>query len=416
MPGFQDSASINGILKELYFGQVPADLVYEGNPAFALVDKNEDAAGKYVPVPIESAASQGGSMQFSAAQANQSAVVLNEFLVTYTQDYSLATLTNKAMLQARNDAGAFVDAVTTVVNGAYRTATISAAAMMFRNGTGSRGQISSIGSVGTGVVQLVNINDIVLFEQNMTLNATATDGGALRAGLGYITSVNRSAGQFTVSAISQQGAPGTPSGWTTSDFLVRNGDLNQAMAGFGAWMPYSLTTGLTTITSSDQYFGVNRSGDTTRMGGVIYNGQSQMIEEALNGGFILLDREGGKPDYGFVNPASYTFLSNSLGARKNFEDVKGPAGISFKSIVLNAPRGEVKIMSDRWCPGYTCMALQMNSWKFHTMGEAPGILRYKDEVEFLRTPGADAMELRVGWYGNLACRAPGWNSVIILPQ
>lgn len=416
MPGFQDSASINGILKELYFGQVPADLVYEGNPAYALIPKNEDAAGKYVPVPIETAASQGGSAGFSQAQANQSAVVLNEFLVTYTQDYSLATLTNKAMLQARNDAGAFVDAVTTVVNGAYRTSTISTAAMMYRNGTGSRGQISTIGSVGTGVIQLANINDIVLFEQNMTLNATATDGGALRAGTGWIVSVNRSLGQLTVSNVSQQGAAGIPTGWSNNDYLVRAGDLNQTMSGFGAWMPYSLSTGASTITNTDQFFGVNRSGDVTRLGGVIYNGQSAMIEEALNGGAIFLDREGGKPDYGFMNPASWTFLSNSMGARKNFEDVKGPAGISFKAIVINGPRSEIKIMSDRWCPGYTCMLLQMDTWKFHTMGEAPGILRYKDEVEFLRTPGADAMELRVGWYGNLACRAPGWSSVIILPQ
>jgi hypothetical protein len=48
------------------------------------------------------------------------------------------------------------------------------------------------------------------------------------------------------------------------------------------------------------------------------------------------------------------------------------------------------------------------------LGEVPQILRYADGLEMLRVSNADAGEVRVGAYFNLACNAPGWNAYVQL--
>ncbi|HPT62160.1 MAG TPA: hypothetical protein PLN81_11305 [Bacillota bacterium] len=47
--------------------------------------------------------------------------------------------------------------------------------------------------------------------------------------------------------------------------------------------------------------------------------------------------------------------------------------------------------------------------------KAPHILTYGLEgLEGIRVGNADALEIRIGFYGNLICSAPGWNCVIQL--
>ena len=63
-----DLTAANAVLKELYFGQTPENLVYRTNPLLAMIPKKTDAGGKYVPAPIIVGASQGRSATFTNAQ------------------------------------------------------------------------------------------------------------------------------------------------------------------------------------------------------------------------------------------------------------------------------------------------------------------------------------------------------------
>ena len=56
----------------------------------------------------------------------------------------------------------------------------------------------------------------------------------------------------------------------------------------------------------------------------------------------------------------------------------------------------------------------MSSWSLNSLGDAPQILRYGDGLEMLRVYNADAGEVRVGYYANLATNAPGWNASLVL--
>lgn len=402
---FLDLTAMNAALKELYDGQTVENLVYADNPFLAMVPKKTDFGGKYKPIPIITGVSQGRSSTFSNAQGNQTPVQIESFLLTRASDYSIATIDNQTMLASRTDKMAFLEGSKLVIDGAIRSLTNSLASALFRSGTGSIGQIS--GSVSTGVITLVNSADVVQFEVGMTLQANQTDGGTPRAALGYVIAVGRSSGTVTVSDTSVIGSAGTPSGWTGNDFLLVQGDNNAKIKGLAAWIPATAPT-------NSLFFNVDRSVDTVRLGGVRYDGSAQSIEEALIDGSSLLAREGGKPDVAVVNFASYSALEKGLGAKVQYVDLKGPADIAFRGIMVNGASSMIKVFPDRYQLPLTCHLLQMNTWALESLGDAPQILRYGDGLEMLRVYNADAGEVRCGYYANLRTNAPGWNANIKL--
>lgn len=407
MGAYLDLASMNAALKELYDNQTVENLVYADNPFMAMVPKKTDFGGKYKPIPIITGVSQGRSSAFNFAQGNQSPMQIESFLLTRVSDYSIATIDNQTMLASKTDKMAFLEGAKILIDGAIRSITNSVASALFRSGSGSIGQVS--GALSTGVITLADPTSVVQFEINMVLQANATDGGATpRAALGYVVAVNRSAGTVTVSATGLGGAPGNPAAWAANDFLLVQGDNNAKCAGLAGWMP------VTAPGSTDLFFGVNRSVDTVRLGGVRYNGQAQSIEEALIDASSLLAREGGKPKDCIVNFNSYSALEKSLGSKVIYVDAKSPANIEFRGIQVNGAASSFRVFPDRNCPQQIGYLLQLDTWCLEGLGDVPQILRYGDGLEMLRVSNADAGELRVGAYYNLRTNAPGWNAVVQL--
>lgn len=394
--------NMNAALKELYDGQVVENLVYRHNPFLAMVPKKTDFGGKYKPQPIITNASQGRSADFATAQANQTGVDVESFLLTRARDYSLATIDNETMLASATDKMAFLEGSKLAIDGAWKQITNSLAGALFRTGTGSIGAISTISS---GVITLTVLGDITQFERNMTLQANATDGGTPRAALGYVIAVNRRIGTLTVSA-TQGGSAGTPTGWTTGDFLLVQGDNNAKVKGLGAWLPS------TDPTTGESFFGVDRSLDRFRLAGLYYDGSAQNIEEALIDACSILSREGGQPGVCITNFATYAALEKSMGAKVQYVDLKGPAQIGFRGIMVSGGNSQVQVFPDRSCQGTTGYLLQMDTWYLHSLGDAPQVLKYGDGLEWLRVNNADAGEVRIGYYAQLGCSAPGWNGQI----
>jgi hypothetical protein len=413
MPGgpYYDLTAANAALKELYAGQEVKNLVYKTNPFMALVPKDTEFEGEYKPIPVIIGASQGRSSTFANAQSNQSPVQAYKFLLARRSDYSIATLDNQTMMASRSDKGSFIRATKTVVDGAFRSITLSLASSLYRSGTGSIGQI---GSITGGVITLNDPNAVVQFELNMVLQANATDGGTSpRAALGYVVGpIDRVAGTVGVST-TFGGALASPSGWTTSDYILVQGDLNAKPQGLLSWLPPANPG------ASDNFFGVNRSVDPTRLGGVRYaNGANQPVEEALVDASNLVAREGGVPDYAFASFASYSALEKALGAKVQYAELEAQiaedVNIGFRGIRIHGANGPIDVIPDRNCPGFTAFLLQLDTWCLESLGEAPMLLRYLDSNEFLRVYNQDAAECRVGFYGNIRTDAPGWSAYVAL--
>jgi hypothetical protein len=147
---------------------------------------------------------------------------------------------------------------------------------------------------------------------------------------------------------------------------------------------------------------------------VRYDGTSQSIEEALIDSSALLAREGGKADVCITNFKSYSALEKSLGSKVQYVDMKGPAEIAFRGIMINGANSMIKVFPDRNCQAQTGYLLQMNTWTLNSLGDAPQILRYGDGLEMLRLSTADAAEVRIGYYAQISTNAPGFNANVTL--
>lgn len=398
-----DLTTANAILKEWYDGQAVPNQVYKKNPFLAMVPKDEETGGKFYPVPTQYEVGQGRSSDFATAQANQTADSYAEFLVTRKKDYDIATVDNETMEASMSDKGAFLRIATNRIDGAIRGATLSAASACFRSGTGTIGRVSTTVSISSGVITLQSPADVCQFAVGQTLQANASDGGGSpRSALGYVIARSIRNGTVTVSATSVGGAAGNPTSWTTSDYLLVQGDNNKKFSGLPGWLP------LTDPTSTDNFYGVNRSVDY-RLFGVQYDGSGQSIEEAVIDHALLLAREGASTTHFFTNYGSYSALQKALGTKREYETLEGPAGIGFRALLIDGADAPIKCFSDRNCPAFTGYMLQLDTWKLISIGPVPKVLRYDDRLTMLRVYNQDAAEARIAYYGNLCCNAPGWN-------
>jgi hypothetical protein len=412
-------------LKELYTGDdYMKDLVYKKNPLLALIPKDESPsgfAGKYIPVPLIFGTPQGRSPDFATAQANQTAPQLSSFFVYRVSNYQLATITNELLEATKDNAGAFINESKLVMDTAIRNISNDLALDLYKDGSGNRGQI---GSISSGVITLASSADVVNFEVGMVLVSYSISANtytqSTSAALGYVIAVNRYSGTVTVSA-SSGGAAGTPTNWSTSfPNLGVQGDVAfgtlaartsfKKVSGLAAWLPS------TAPSSGESFWGVDRSVDSRMYGVIAQNTSTETIEEALIDAASLVAREGGAPDMCFMSFASYAALEKSLGSKVQYVDVRHEeADIAFAGIKVHAPYGPITIIPDRNCPAQTAYLLSMETLKFRSLGKAPHILTYGLEgLEGLRVGNADALEIRLGYYGNLICNAPCWNAVVQL--
>lgn len=427
---YANSANQLAALKELTTDSKDymKNIVYKKNPFLALVPKNEAPdgfAGKYIPVPLEYGNPQGRAHTFANAQNQQTASDVVSYFVYCIQDYQLVTITNLLMEQTKSNAGAFVDEASKTLDNGFSNISNNMAFEIFSGGTATRGSISSAGvsySAPTLSFTLSNPQQVVQFEVGMTLQGSATDGGAALQNVSgtidaiQLTSVNRNTGAITGTVV--QGAP--QSTWVATTFLQVLGDIGiggsstiagmLGLSGLAAWIPS------VDPPSNDNFWGVNRSADPTRLAGLRYNASTQSISEGLTNALGFANREGAAPDIIVMDFVSYTTLVNELGAKVQYVQLEhDEVEISFEAIHFHSAYGKIPVLADRSCPAQTAYCLTMDSFKLRTLGKAPHILTYGMEgLEGLRVGNADALEIRIAYYGNLICSAPGYNMVVAL--
>lgn len=425
-------------LKELYSDDswVMKDLVFDKNPWLALCPKDESEmgmGGKSFPVPVMYDTGAGRSAALGTAQTYQTAPQTVEFQCTRVSNYSVATLTNDFLRASASNVGAFMPAAELNVKAAFRNVSNDLAHDLFGDGSGIRGTYGlGSGSISTGVITLDNLGMVYQFAVGMALVSFSISGStptqSTSTAIGYVVAVDTGLGTVTVSA-SQGGAAGTPTNWSSSfPYLAQAGDVNfiasgltsanmLKIAGLGAWIPSTAPSG------SDNFFGVNRSVSPTKLAGLRFaGGASESIQDALIDSVNQLaaqSSEAGDPDYIFMNPVSYQTLVKQLTSQANYVNVKhDEIDISFKALVLPTANGEIAILQDRNCPSQTAYVLTLKTFKLRSLGKVPQFLTFPgfyDQLGF-PVPGSDAVELRVGYYAQLTCNAPGANAVVPLAQ
>jgi hypothetical protein len=301
------------------------------------------------------------------------------------------------MLASKGNAGAFLEAAVVEIDSALESASRALAVAMYRNGSGSIGRIAS--GQTTATITLSDVESITNFAKGMTLVASTADGGgSVKAGTAVIQGVDRDEGTITFSA-----ALNTLIGTiAANDYLFVQGNYDASIKGLQAWLPNVAPT------SGDNFFGVDRSSDATRLAGIRFDGSAMPIEEALISAASRVAREGGKPTHCFMSYSKFADLQKALGTQVQRVDVSAKADIMFRGIVINGPRGAINVIPDQNCPNDRAFMLQLDMWKLYSLGKAPHISE-NDGLRMLREANADSLELRVSFYGNVACRKPGAN-------
>lgn len=398
-----DLTSFAAALKEHYTSDRVENMVYADNPLLALLPKYKEFGGKNLPIPIIHGNPQGRSAVFATAQANKTNSQLKDFVLTRDRDYSLASIDNETLEASKGNSNAFIEAATTEIDGAIQSATRSLAVSLYGTGSGSIGQADAA-STGT-TLQLADVESVTNFEVGMRLVfSTADGGGSVKSGTAEVSGVNRDTGVLTFAAALTSIDGG--SGVAQDDFVFVQGDYDAKVKGLRAWLPDAAPT-------STPFFGVDRTVDATRLGGIRYDGSSMPIEEALISAAARIAREGGRPDHCFMSYSKFADLEKALGSKVQYVDLRANAEVGFRGILINGPRGPIKIIPDQNCPSDRAFMLQMNMWKLYSLGDAPKILD-TDGLKMLRDGSADSVEVRVGYYAQLGCRAPGWNANVQL--
>jgi hypothetical protein len=268
---------------------------------------------------------------------------------------------------------------------------------------------------------LSKAGDVVNFEvgQQLSFIDTTTYGNANNS-TDEVIAIDRSLGKVTVTSTGASDALRPQAG----DFIFMKGDLSDAPAnykrisGLDAWIPK------TAPVAAESFFGVDRSVDT-RLSGHRFTGATTDVYHAFVSASEVLGREGSKPDHIFCDYATYTALMKEVttAGTSNHSSTKTNTGVrinmgmgqtlelGFTNIVIHLPTGPVSVIPDPDCPADTAYLLKLSDWELASLGMAPQILDL-DGNSFLRISDRDAMEIRLGFYGNVICKNAGNQSRI----
>lgn len=402
------SSNMSFATKEFYDGQKVQEVTYTKRPLFASLRKKEDWEGSNYRLPTLYADIQSRSATFGTAYANKGNFSGANFALTTNADYLLCDISNETILATKSNKGAFMTGITTTVDSALRSISNTIEIDCFRDGSGARAQV---GSVSTTSLTLLDIEDVVNFEVGMVLQADDTsDGSSPRTGTAAITAINRDTGVLT----SGSNWTAQITGLAANDYLFQSGDAITGTSfskikGLAAWVP-------TTAPTSTTFFGVNRSVDTSRLGGIRYDGTALPIEEALSGGAYKIYRDGvGAPDMVFMGPQKFRDLINALGSKVMYVEHK-VGEIGFSGIKLHATIGSMTVLPAWAQKNSRAHMLSMDTWSFVSRGMAPQIIEQEgpNGNVWHYNLSSDSYQLSVGYYGQVGCNAPGWNGVVSL--
>lgn len=411
-------SSLQYALKTLWPQERIKNEVYPDHPFMAMVPKREDFYGENAYVVVRTGDPQGRSASFSTAQTisaltgsgNAGASRGARFLLTRVSDYQVVNLATEVILASKRDEGALVRALDTEMKAGVNNIGKSLAVSLFR---GQSGNLSTIGSVtyNTTVsadITLSNINDVTSFEIGMLIVASATSTGANLAGptSAYVSAVNRDTGVIRLLG-DFSGAT-----WVATSYLSASGDnaagsgSGNKISGLADWVPATTPTATT-------FFGVDRSVDPTRLGGLRIDASALTPEEGLMLTLSRQAREGGRQSHYICNHLDYRNIMISLGSKVETK-YQSVGEVGFQTIQVHGPKGDVSVLADQDCPAGRAYSLDMSTWKLMSLEGCPQILNM-DGDQLSRVYNADQFEARMVYFAQLACDAPGYNATITLP-
>jgi hypothetical protein len=387
-------------LKEIYAPSVVTDLAMRDQPALALMPKADVFYGDTYVQPLQYTHPQGRSAVHSSVEGNKDYSRLVKFVITNrAKEYAAVNIDAETIMASSRDVGAFLSARKMEIDGILKTVGRALGKWVVGDGSAALGLYSS----GTTTVTLVTADDAYNFEVGMKVTAVEPSTGLSRGVYQTITAVDAEGGTFTI---------GATLGATANDLIVQAGDNSGAALttstakvgmGIGAWLPSSVT--------STAFWGVDRTADSLRLGGLRASASGMSKEELILRTGDKLGRVGARPTVVLMNPLDYSDLKISMGNRVEYSDIKGEMGLGFTGLRFTTTAGNLVAVADTNVKYGTAFMLDLSTWKLIHMGGLPHIVTDDGlQARALDWSNADGIEVKVRAFYNIVCNAPGHNA------
>ncbi len=397
--------STDAILKTLWPQSRVDDTVYADHPLFAMMPKMEAFYGKNLVLAVRYSDTQGRSSVFATAQANVGAFASKAFTLTRVKDYQVCQLDSETIEATENDKGALISALDTELESGFNNLSRSLATALYGNGSGLLGRGATI--TATNTITLENIDDIAKFEVGMQVVAASTETGALRdtGDATAVLTIDRDLGTFTI-LVSDIASLGATDYYFVEGDAPNNTGVMAKVTGLLGWLP-------TTAPDNTAFFGMDRSVDKTRLGGLRIDCTGLNPEEAVVTVLSKQSREGGRPSHFMCNHRDFRGIEISIGSKVEYETAT-VGNIGFTGIKIIGPKGPVTAYADQDCTSGRAFSLQMNTWKIYSLKKAPRIFD-RDGNKLSRVYNADSWEARIGYFAQMGCVNPGANANVTMP-
>lgn len=374
-----------------------ADSVYKKSVLLSDVKKKTDFGGEGMYINIATSGTGGGSADFPTALANQNPSTQKRFFVTHKTEYQVASVTGQAIATSMNDKMAVLKVLKVEMDKANYKFGQSLSNKGHGNAGGSLGVIAS--GASTATITLATTQDAVRFEigdwvQVSDDNGTGTSPAGVNSGSGgnqiQLTGINRSTGTLTCATNWDTIGAGT------ADFIFRAGDYANAMTGLGGWNP------ITAPTSGDSFFGMDRSvGDLTRQAGGRYAGNSGgSYEDSLLNATTDVAVLNSRLPRCYAHPFDFNQLVKELGSKRIVESKNREGSTGFSGIQAYTGIGIVEVVSDPFAPKGYGRLVDPDDITLMTAGECPNPLNWGGAQSTQVLANADALQFRIGAYGN----------------
>ena len=384
------------------------ELVYEDCPSVGWMPKDGNFGSDAIGVSARISGVRG-SNQFTTGKANKGVPVFKRFLVTRVRSYVLASIDRETMMAAANDKYAEARALDQLAKSATYEMSKAMGTQLHQEGGGWRGRGDGAWTVSGTTITFEDASQAFNFELDDYIVASDDDGttagASPRAGRMQVKEVDVEAGTIELYNAANDASDGIPA-IANDDYLFREGDFGNCLAGFPGWIPE-------TVGSSDSWFNVNRSIHRLRLAGLFYDGAGDMKEKTVLRAASRLRRYGAPTgDYVLVcHPEDETELIAGAYAKAELDVKTDIPTLMYKTVAISTALGKVPVLCDPYCRKGRAYLLKRSTWRFAHLGELPGwVMDGNDKL--ITEPTADGWEIRQVYYGNIICDDPSKNAHI----
>jgi hypothetical protein len=350
---------VGGLVREIWPDENLIEEVIEEEPVLGMCAKETDWGYGVVHHPLGWGANQGIGRTFADARNYKSTAQQAEFQLSTREMHAALSLEGKLLrtFEYTKKKALLVDPVTRAGEGTIDRMRRRFSASIHGNGIGKIGRIKSTSNVNTATITLDDANDLKNFEEDrpIQVESTGATGGTVSTEVAYVSSIGTEESP-TVTIVDSAGdsitwAAAFASVSVATGFRIYGAGTydDDYIDGLDAYLPSHSGSPGTFLTC-------NRNRNPNWLAGRCMTGTNLSVYQRIKKASRLSVDGGNKPDTYLLSTRNFEKLEfefdNKLQLQKfPAADVgKYKLGISYTGVIVQGPRGPIKVLPSMWMP------------------------------------------------------------------